>query len=123
MAMGTNGVGPYDTNYAAAGQNACGGAIYLASGMLEVKDTVFRGNIARGGQGYMPGSGGTSGGHGAGGAIYSKSAVAATRCLFETNAATGGTNGPSGQAGKLRAGRENAGGELTVLKCIFEGTR
>ena len=71
-----------------------GGAIYIGSGEMELRNSTLVSNEARGGPGEGSGIGG-QGGDGFGGGIYSKGALTVINCTLAENEANGGAGLPS----------------------------
>ncbi len=108
-----------------------GGAIAVFSSNVQIMDSLFTGNAARGGNGYShPGSartGNENGGEGVGGAIYFAGTGFIANNTFVSNAGIGGNGGASstgaGAGGRGVSGAIDAAGNPApnIYNNIFHG--
>lgn len=99
------------------GQFAWGGAVYVFSSRVVIRNNQFIGNIARGGDGLFnpgaPRSDNASGGNGDGGAIYAGGSISIVNNTFHGNLAIGG-NGGQGSDGVSFAGPGRSGAVIVT---------
>jgi hypothetical protein len=105
LANGVQG-GPGDGRAASGGEGS-GGAIYNI-GNLQIVDSRFSENAARGGGAATPG-------RGMGGAIGTYAGLAMNRCLLDHNKALGGSGTPLGLFGGATAGTDGRGGAIHAI--------